>query len=84
LDPARISESYNTGKTLVCRTLEDINLRDININKSKQTISIDVQLYSGFQATTHFFLLKNLGISSLSYSSDRGINPQVRKKITII
>jgi hypothetical protein len=51
LDPTHISESYSTGKTLVCRTLEYLTLGD-----------------------------KNMGISSLQYSSEPSITPQVLKR----
>jgi hypothetical protein len=79
LDPARISESYSTGKTLVYRTLEYLTLGDRNINKLKQTRSIAAQLCSGCQVNTHFFLVKHLGISSLQYSSDRTLKKKKKK-----
>jgi hypothetical protein len=79
LDPAHISESYSTGKTLVCRTLEYLTLGDKNINKLKQTRSISTHFCLGCQVNTHFFLVKHLSIRSLQYSSNRSITPLKKK-----
>jgi hypothetical protein len=72
-DPTRISKSYSTGQTLVCRTLEYLTLGEHKHKQIKLTRSIVAHLCLGCQVNTHFFLVNNLGILALQHSLDHSI-----------
>jgi hypothetical protein len=82
LDPTHISERYSTGKTLVYRNPEYPNPWDKNKHRTYK-IYCHATLPPAFWLQNYytFFPVKNLGLSTLQYSSDQEYNSiGVKKK----